>query len=87
VFPSKIVGAEMEERLKKKILLAGPHCALAMRVGGRFLSRIAAALRLRRFGECGGMIAFAVQLGGGMMGLRGGFMILSSFRVGGHWHW
>ena len=70
-----------------KILLLGLRRALAMRVGGRLVGRVTAALCLCGFFHSGGMIALAVQLGSGLMRLGSGSMILSGFRMSGHWHW
>lgn len=50
------------------------------------MGRVTAALRLGGFFERGGMIAFAMQLGGGLMRLGSGAMIFGGFRVSGHWH-
>ncbi len=69
-----------------KISLLGLRRALAVRIGGRLVGRVTAPLRLGGFFERGRMIAFAMQLGGGLMRLGSGAMILGGFRVGGHWH-
>ena len=69
-----------------KNLLFGLLSALAVRVRGRLLSRVTTALRFRRFFECSGVIAFAVQIRSGLMRLGSGFMILGGFRVTGHRH-
>jgi hypothetical protein len=89
VFPSSVTRVEHSGRHVAvfKVLFLDLRRTFAMRIGGRLVGRVATALCRCGFFKCGRMIAFAVHLGGGLMSIRSGAMILSGFRVSGHWHW